>query len=682
MLSSYSKAAPCCGYFYYNDHELLHMTDSELKQKVSIHKKNGAEYVIAFSLTHFRWSFYPYEQLIIDAIARFVDAFHEQGIKFVEHHSANLIWNNEQKDCLDIVKMRFAIRQSRIENWPHLPEYYGTDWEIDGIPVKSMLQVNGNSGNALYDDLYGAVAFCPNNTDFVKTYLNYLGKLYDVGIDGVMTDDIEFFNANACTCRHCRETFEKQTGYILPAPGTAWDKWFGDYDNESFRAWLRFRYDVIRNFHTKVTKHYESRGLKMFRPWYISSTVSSNAPLAYVFDDLPELDVAYQENIFNDVIRYNWSKFILEGAHRFALGRIRGIPAVSQFYPDREDTVRLAWSISMSCGQGYMGTCHNSDEYPFEAENDLRAFEKDNKSYLTGVKKIAQIAFFDSLENRRFYKNYNTVSSKMLTSWSHACIHYNIPWDILLDSEVDMLPEYEVIVLPELAILSEAQISSLMNYVDAGGTLLWGGESATQNTDGTALCIRKYIPEFEGHKQELKIGKGKILFPPEDLLKDSSDSRINVNRWLPEKDLYADAALLEKTEKKEIRKKITDYILNLFPEKTLSVKDAPEDFRVTLFENVQKDLIIHLVNAVNTLSCEGNKLRHTDRVPFPGLQGTVSLKVKKIPGIAYNDVSLRRPGKITEAISFTEDSKYIHIDIDASQIEFYGLVTITADTNK
>ena len=71
----YTKKSPVVGFFYYNDYELLHISDKELSEKVRLYKEMEVEYVIAFSVTHFRWSFYPYEELIVAAIARFVKLF-------------------------------------------------------------------------------------------------------------------------------------------------------------------------------------------------------------------------------------------------------------------------------------------------------------------------------------------------------------------------------------------------------------------------------------------------------------------------------------------------------------------------------------------------------------------------------------------------------------------------------
>jgi hypothetical protein len=677
MFTKYTKKAPCFAYFYYNDYELLDMSEEELLKIASEYKENGVEYLIAFSVTHFRWSFYPYEKLILDRIGKFVEIFHSVGLKFVEHHSSNLIWNNESKNDREMLKSRFDARQSKLENWPLLPDYFNTNWAIDGVPVKSMLIYNGNTGEPTYVDMYGAVSFCINNPAYVKFYLAYLKKLYDLGIDGIMTDDIEYFDGNACACEYCRKDFFERTGFILPEPGDAWESWHGNYEDESFREWLHYRYDIVKRFHVRVKEHYESLGLEMYRPWYVASTVSWSSPWAYVFDDLPALDVAYQENCNSDVIRYTWPRFVLEGAHRFALGQARGIPSVSQFYPDRSDTVKFSWALALSCGQDFMGTCHDAQNYPQDTEYELRRFEEENQRYLSGVKKVSQIAFFDSLENRRYYKNYNVESSKIISSWAWVCMSRNIHWEMLLDSDMDKVFEHKIIVLPEVAILSEEQLCVFAKFVEQGGILVWCGDSGVLNHKGEALLPGSFIPGFDSGKGEINFGKGRIIFPASSLIEDCSFPRVSVNRWIKEKELFVKSELLNDEARKEKCEELADYILSIIKEKDIDTDFIPDGLRITMFENENKDLLVHFVNACKTLVPDNEALRHSDRIPFPELNGRMCLKIKKKDvGIKYESASLRSPGNKPLTLTLEQDDCFFYVNLDLSTIEFYGLLTI------
>ena len=81
---------------------------------------------------------------------------------------------------------------------------------------------------------------CFNNPDYRKVYFDYLESLYKVGIDGIMTDDVQYFgDGNACTCEHCRRLFYEKTGYSLPSP----DEWDSFYNEDVYKR--QYKYNLI-----------------------------------------------------------------------------------------------------------------------------------------------------------------------------------------------------------------------------------------------------------------------------------------------------------------------------------------------------------------------------------------------------------------------------------------------------
>ena len=146
-----------------------------------------------------------------------------------------------------------------------------------------------------------------------------------------------------------RRLFREQTGWQLPAAGNDWEAWHGNHDEPSYVAWLAFRYRSNLDFHRAVKAHYEGLGLRPLRPNYVSGVFGRN-PTAYVLDDLPDLDWVFLECCFSTVIRYSWPGWAIEANHRHALGRLRGIPGMAMFYPDRPDTMIFTWALAMSWG--------------------------------------------------------------------------------------------------------------------------------------------------------------------------------------------------------------------------------------------------------------------------------------------------------------------------------------------
>ena len=56
--------------------------------------------------------------------------------------------------------------------------------------ISSFRQISGKSGKWGITTYHG-YGMCFNNEDYVERYLKYLESLYAVGIDGIMTDDVQ-----------------------------------------------------------------------------------------------------------------------------------------------------------------------------------------------------------------------------------------------------------------------------------------------------------------------------------------------------------------------------------------------------------------------------------------------------------------------------------------------------------
>ena len=199
---------------------------------------------------------------------------------------------------------------------------------------------------------------CFNNEDYVERYLKYLESLYAVGIDGIMTDDVQFFGNdgmgwkafNACTCVHCRNKFREKYGYEIPQPQD-WDKFYWNFKDPVFEALKRVKDESTLEFVYKVKKHYEDLGLNQFRPNYVSSILPTNKT-AYPFEKCADVwDCVFQENCTSSVIKESYLSFALEAIHRYNLGRLNKIPSMSMFYPVSADALYFAWALAKSWGQ-------------------------------------------------------------------------------------------------------------------------------------------------------------------------------------------------------------------------------------------------------------------------------------------------------------------------------------------
>ena len=80
-------------YFWYNDREIFEWTQEDFDRKAKELADRGVNLVITFSMTHFRFGYYPYWNEINACIRKIVIACHKFNILVVEHHSAHLTLN-------------------------------------------------------------------------------------------------------------------------------------------------------------------------------------------------------------------------------------------------------------------------------------------------------------------------------------------------------------------------------------------------------------------------------------------------------------------------------------------------------------------------------------------------------------------------------------------------------------
>ena len=85
-------------------------------------------------------------------------------------------------------------------------------YAINGNPQESvalyrkaseMAAVDGRTGKPQINN-YKAYCLCPNNPDYQRISKYLANRIFDLGVDGMMNDDIQY-HKNACACEYCRK---------------------------------------------------------------------------------------------------------------------------------------------------------------------------------------------------------------------------------------------------------------------------------------------------------------------------------------------------------------------------------------------------------------------------------------------------------------------------------------------
>ncbi|MCK4590102.1 MAG: beta-galactosidase trimerization domain-containing protein, partial [Candidatus Latescibacteria bacterium] len=176
-----------------------------------------------------------------------------------------------------------------------------------------------------------------------------------------------------------------------------------------------------------------------------------------------------------------------------------------------------------------------------EREKELRRFEKVHAHLLGGQKRLSRLGFYDSRVNRNLYGDAEARSLLGLRTWMQACYRRNVPFDLFQQEELNRLGEYDVVVLNEVAFLSDEELATFRNFVMNGGTLLWTGRTGTRSERRVPRSSDVLAQQWElkgsvcvedGDAMLIHpIGKGKLVTVAGDFGLGPIEPEHNADRW-------------------------------------------------------------------------------------------------------------------------------------------------------
>ena len=646
-------------WYWFNDEKIFRYTQEDFdKEALRLHN-DRISIIITFWPTHFRWNFMPYWDILNQALRRLVIACHKFDIKVVEHHSARLTFGPENDEDWEYMERFIGKKGTTIDSWEGLREFTVSDpIIIDDKTASSMRQIDGRTGGWARSNYHGW-SMCFNNPDFVRAYFASLEAIYETGVDGIMTDDVQNTD-HSCTCPHCRRLFNEETGYDLPAPEN-WEDFFDNYNDPAFVAWKRFRVASNDRFQNKVNQHFESLGLKLLRPNYISDIIYSNKT-SYPFENCAHLwDYVFQENVNKSIIGTDNMRFMIESQHRFSMARSAGVPSMSMFYPETTGELYLSWALTRAYGQLYTG-CTSGASQP-DWERPFRAFERRYESAYTAPEKRADVAFYYSTNTRDFvYRGLYYI--RRMTSRMQGCYLSGVQIDLVFPTtSQEILNTMPCIALCDAVMLSEEEISMLKDYLRAGGRIIIEGVCGTLNADGT---------ERDYDVIEALSTAGDVRIAPTSEIR--TQDGVGIGRYegivpfkpAPENQTTELRALAAQTIMPHLR---TRRVL----------AETAADIAYTFLCN-EDGCMLHLYNNEDLIPAEGTHVTRCWHYPnyekgAPRLADEIAVTIERCDGRAIGSVTLASPEWEEErAVAFTDDGKHISFTIPAGTFAGYLLV--------
>ena len=599
-------------WYWLNDEQIFKYTQDDFDREMRKMKENGVTDVENFGITHFRLSFYPYWNEIIEAIRKVVVACHKVGLRVHEHASSHLTFALLSSDGWRQFENFRATYSSgghvSYDTWKKIFPFLTTDFMIDGKDIRTFLQIDGATGEPVVNR-YGAYAMCFNNPDYREVYFNHMKNVCKTGIDGIMNDDIQYFGDNACACEHCRKKFFEKTGYTLPSPEN-WEAFVNNYDDPVFIAWKMFKFESTAQMYRDLTKLYESEGVSLMR-WNYASTVLRENTSCYSFERCMDMwDLVMQENCFSSIIKESYPDYFAESVHRFAAAERRGVPSMSLFYPDRPDNVYFAWALSRSWGQLYTGTHEGHDIS--DLEKPYRDFEKKYAKYYAKPEKYRDLSFYFSLKTRDCIADPHEYSYRLMAGIQGAYFS-NLGVDMVMENDsVEELCRHKIIVAPNVFILDDDEISRLGEYVRRGGTLFISGDFASKRSDISKRSEKEIFECIGGEFKKdsvTELGSGRIIHTSKEIPTELFQEWV----WAERRQEIPESGKSIPSKRNAQRAFIKEMFSGVIGMPKLCVKCENDDVTATAFK-VGESISVHLMNLKDTVSETEKTVWHTDSI--------------------------------------------------------------------
>lgn len=323
-------------------------------------------------------------------------------------------------------------------------------------------------------------------------------------IDGIFYDGPIFF-PSTCYCRYCREKFRKLYGSDMPSKKTHKGKPFQqllDFQAASLADFLRDTQKVIKPINPEIALY--MNGGERGGNW---STGRFNRVL------VREQDILGSEGGFisGDLQQTPFWKpgvtaRLLEtqsgGKPRVIFSATGHKPWAFSLLPEPELRYLYAETIANGASVWFGMWPFEFHQPEMKAVIDMNRFLADHSTYYTGTRSEARVAIVWPDRTMNFYQGSETPMAAGVgktpnaeignvnaefTGITNALMQMQAPFDVLDDEalEKEDLSRYDIVILPNMACMSDRACSGLREFVRKGGNLLATFETSLYDETGS-----------------------------------------------------------------------------------------------------------------------------------------------------------------------------------------------------
>ncbi len=328
-------------------------------------------------------------------------------------------------------------------------------------------------------ELWVTCALGPYNFKFMNEVHQEIMELYE--IDGIFSN--RWAGHGICYCEHCRKNFMDFSGLELPVTSDRLDP--------TYQKWTEWR--IVRLKELWLLWDGTIRGVKS-----TSRFIPNGFPDKIVTG--AQSDIFFTDHQARRGMIPPWSNGKRAKELRATMGMkpLGGIFSVGIEEQYRwKDSVQNEAEIRIWVAEGTANNMRpwfvkfsgvNYDKRWLGIVDRIYQWHYENEKYLRNIRSLARVAVVYSEQTQR---NYGGKEWQSNIDWHekgmyHALIEARIPFDMVNDRLLgaEHLENYKLLILPNVAALSDTQCEQLLEYVNNGGSIIATFETSLYDEKG------------------------------------------------------------------------------------------------------------------------------------------------------------------------------------------------------
>jgi hypothetical protein len=328
-------------------------------------------------------------------------------------------------------------------------------------------------------ELYVSCALASYNFEFMTEVHKEIMSLYS--IDGIFSN--RWAGHGVCYCDSCKKNFYDYSGLNMPESADRLDPVF-----QKWNEWrIQRLYDLWKLWDAEIRK---------INPH--ARFIPNGFPDKKIAGE--ESDILFTDNQGRSGLIPPWSNGMTAKEYRAVMGSkpIGGIFSMGLTERYRwKDSVQSEAEVRIWVADGiangmrpwftkFSGTIYDNRWLSFV--EDIYRWHHAAERYLRNEKSLANVGMLYSEQTKRFYggEAYQEHPDQYELGMYHALIEARIPFEMVHDQYLDAknIDHFRLLILPNIAALSDRQCQQISEYVERGGSILATFETSLYNETG------------------------------------------------------------------------------------------------------------------------------------------------------------------------------------------------------